>query len=121
MRVFSLFGCGPAALDGMRIHTRHLRRILGPGFRVEQINLTHLQDYVHRRGKGMGLRGNRISPRTIKKEIVTLSSVWRSAEKTPYTTISQRDGRSLSGKEQRKTLLFTDSKKKWTGSTGSTG
>lgn len=40
-----------STLETMRIHQRHLIRVLGPGFAVGQLSLPDLQGYVNKRAK----------------------------------------------------------------------
>ncbi len=59
-----------------KIHMKHLRRILRAGFVAKDLSLSDLQGYVGKRSKEKGIRGRRVSPTTIKKELTTFSSVW---------------------------------------------
>ena len=59
------------------IHIRHLRRVLGDSLPLGQLQLADLQRYVNHRAGERGIRGRSLSPITIKKEIVTLNTVWR--------------------------------------------
>jgi len=59
-----------------KIHMNHLRRILGTRFVVGDLSLSDLQSYIRKRSTEKGIRGRRISPTTIKKELTTFSSVW---------------------------------------------
>lgn len=63
-------------LAGMRIHLEHLRRVLGPSFSLSTLSLEDLQRYVDTRASDKGIRGSRLSPATIKKELTTLRSLW---------------------------------------------
>jgi integrase len=62
-------------LRGIRRHFRHLARLLGEGFRIRELSLADLQDYVEKRAKAKGRQGT-LAPATIKKEIVTLRTAW---------------------------------------------
>lgn len=64
-----------STISGMKIHRKHLEKILRPSFPLKTISLEHLQSYVTKRATAKGKNGN-ISPATIKKEIVTLRTVW---------------------------------------------
>lgn len=63
-------------IGGMQTHQRHLHRHLGVNLLIDTISRETLQDYVHRRSKAKGIRGRKLSPATIKKELVTLRTVW---------------------------------------------
>ncbi len=65
-----------STLTGMRIHLRHLSRILGVSFSLPTLSLEDLQRYVDRRSKNKGIRGKSLSPATIKKELTTLRTMW---------------------------------------------
>lgn len=66
----------PLTISGMEIHAAHLRRLLGVKFQIQSLELIDLQGYVSVRAKDAGIRGRRVSPATIKKDIVTLRTVW---------------------------------------------
>jgi integrase len=62
-------------LDGIKIHFKHLVDTLGDKLPAPQLSLSHLQQHVDRRAKMKGI-GGKLSPATIKKEIVTLRTAW---------------------------------------------
>ena len=62
-------------LDGIRLHFKHLVAALGEAFPISDLALSDLQAYVDRRAKAKGIRG-KLSPATIRKEIVTLRATW---------------------------------------------
>ena len=62
-------------LKGIRLHFKHLSASLGEAFPIGELALSDLQAYVDKRAKAKGIRG-RLSPATIKKEIVTLRTTW---------------------------------------------
>jgi integrase len=64
-----------STLDGIRLHFRHLVGTLGEGFPMPDLSLADLQRHVNQRAKKRGLRG-KLSPATIRKEIVTLRTAW---------------------------------------------
>lgn len=84
-------------LDGMHKHKRHLLRILKPSFQVQSLTLPDLQRYVNTRAKektqfrvdktqqssGEDPPRTNVTGSTIKKELVTLGTVWRWAESVP--------------------------------------
>lgn len=59
------------------IHIRHLKRVLGNSIKLRDLQLADIQNYVNQRAKQKGIRGRTLSPVTIKKEIVTLTTAWR--------------------------------------------
>ncbi|MDB5307108.1 MAG: site-specific recombinase XerD [Gemmataceae bacterium] len=63
------------SLATIRIHRNHLLRVLGPRVSVQSITTSVLQGYINERARAK-YRGKTLSPRTIKKEITTLRSVW---------------------------------------------
>lgn len=58
-------------LEGIEIHFRHLATTLHEYFPIQELTLADLQRHVDRRAKMKGHKG-RLSPATIRKEIVTL-------------------------------------------------
>jgi len=63
-------------IDGIELHFRHLVRTLGEKHPIQSLSLAGLQSHVDRRSKMKGIRGQKISPATIKKEIVSLRTAW---------------------------------------------
>jgi integrase len=61
---------------GMRIHVAHLEQVLGKAFPIHSLEAAHLQNYIEKRSKGKGIHGRSLSAATIKKEIVTLRTIW---------------------------------------------
>ncbi len=68
-------------IEGIELHFKHLVAVLGEHFPIRQLKLADLQGYVDRRSKAKGTSGKRLSPATIRKEIVTLRTAWNWAEK----------------------------------------
>lgn len=64
-----------STLDGIELHFKHLVGTLGERFPMQQLSLGDLQGHVDRRARMKGLRG-KLSPATIRKEIVTLRTAW---------------------------------------------
>jgi integrase len=64
------------SIEGIELHFKHLVAALGERFPVRDLTLGHLQGYVDRRASAKGMYGRRLSPATIKKEIVTLRTAW---------------------------------------------
>ena len=57
-------------------HIGHLKRLIGEAFKASDMKLETMQDYVNKRGEEPGIRGRKLSPTTIKKELVTLKAAW---------------------------------------------
>lgn len=66
----------PNTLDSIRIHFRHLERVIGPAFCLSELSLADLQQYVDSRAKDMGRHGRKLSATTIQKELVSLRTAW---------------------------------------------
>ena len=60
----------------MKSHRVHLERHFKTTFCLPKLSFSDLQTYVAKRSKGKGIRGRNTNPKTIKKEIVTLRSLW---------------------------------------------
>ena len=69
------------SIEGIELHFKHLVAALGERFPIRELKLADLQGYVDRRAKAKGMYGRRLSPATIKKEIVTLRTAWNWAVK----------------------------------------
>lgn len=65
-----------STLYGMHIHANHLYRILGRRAGLEDLSTASLQAYIIKRGKAKTKSKRLISPATIKKELITLRTVW---------------------------------------------
>ncbi|MCC7086524.1 MAG: site-specific integrase [Pirellulales bacterium] len=65
-----------STLATIRIHAKHLKRILGEKTDVRTISRDRLQEYINARRAQRSNRGTAISPITIRKELTTLSGVW---------------------------------------------
>jgi integrase len=63
-------------IDGMRLHQRHLERLLGAEFHVQRLTVSDLQGFIEKRSKEKGIRGN-VTATTIKKALVTFRTIWR--------------------------------------------
>jgi len=63
-------------LDTARLHFKHLCDLLGDGYPISGLTLPDLQSYVDRRGRQKTRDGKRISPTTVRKEVVTLRTAW---------------------------------------------
>jgi integrase len=69
------------SMDGIELHFKHLAAALGERFPIRELKMSQLQGYIDQRGKAKGMFGRRLSPATIKKEIVTLRTAWNWAAK----------------------------------------
>lgn len=65
-----------STLGTIRVHAKHLKRILGESIDVRALTREHLQGYINSRRSQKSSRGTAISPVTIRKELTTLSAVW---------------------------------------------
>jgi len=69
-------GLEETTLSGIRLHFRHLTRVIGEKFPIAELQLANLQDYVDKRAKASGLKGRKLSAATIKKELISLRTAW---------------------------------------------
>lgn len=65
-----------STLQGMRIHVNHLKRLLGAKTQLAPLSVEDLQRYIDKRKLMKVPKGTPISAATIKKEIVTLRTLW---------------------------------------------
>jgi integrase len=100
----------PSTEHCLRIHAGHFKRIFGAKRPLDSIDLAALQDYIETRSRAKGLRGKKLSPTTIKKEIGSLTTIWiwgqnrelvdrslpkkglrfpKTADKPPFQTIAE--------------------------------
>jgi integrase len=63
-------------IDGINTHFRHLVTTLGERFPIHELGMADLQQHIDRRAKMKGVKGGKLSPATIKKEIISLRTVW---------------------------------------------
>ena len=70
-----------STIQGMRIHERHLCRLLGETFAIQSLTPADLQRYVDARSREPGIRGRKVTATTIKKALVTLKTAWNWAVK----------------------------------------
>jgi len=64
------------SIEGIELHFKHLAGALGERFPIRELKMSDLQAYINGRAKAKGMYGRRLSPATIKKEIVTLRTAW---------------------------------------------
>jgi len=79
-------GLEESTIEGMRIHGRHLCRILGKSFDIQTLATSDLQQYVRKRSQDPGRRGRKVTPGTIRKSLVTLRTVWKWGVENGYVT-----------------------------------
>lgn len=77
-----------STLYGMRIHVRHLRRILGSHLATDAITADKLQGYINKRSQQKTRAKRLISPATVKKEITTLRTIWNGAKNLGQLDVS---------------------------------
>jgi integrase len=65
-----------STLCTLRVHTKHLKRILGEDLDVRTLTRDTLQGYINSRRAKKSKQDRAISPVTIRKELTTLSGVW---------------------------------------------
>ena len=89
-----------STLYGMKQHRRHLERVLGARFTVQNLQKEDLQRYVNKRQKEKAGKGT-VGPNTINKELVTFRTAWGwASEEGKVTGIFPRRGIRLpKGKE----------------------
>ena len=113
-----------STLDGIKTHFKHLVGTLGERFPMPDLSMAHLQQHVDRRARMKGQRG-KLSPATIRKEIVTLRTAWnwgvqmgliegrypnkglrypKFTEKPPFQTWAEIERRIKAGDSPRKKL-----------------
>ena len=95
------------SIDGIELHFKHLAGALGERFPIRELKLAHLQDYIEGRGKAKGMYGRRLSPATIKKEIITLRTAWNWAAKRGLVTGRFPNDGLLYPKEDEKPQFMT--------------
>ena len=59
-----------------RIHVAHLLRFLGAATHLQRIGVSELQDFVKKRSQEKGLKGKKVQPETIRKELATYRLIW---------------------------------------------
>jgi integrase len=70
----------PNTLLTIKIHLGHLIETLGARFAVSKLTQPDLQRHIDRRGRAKGLRGKKLSPATLRKEITSFRAVWNWAK-----------------------------------------
>ena len=63
-----------------RTHLDHFIRILKPSTPIDSIGVGELQAYVTKRSKEKGIRGRKVQPETLRKELVTFGTMRRWAK-----------------------------------------
>ena len=70
----------PGTISMMKIHQRHIERVIGKRRNVQELTQGDLQKYITKRSKAKTRKGANVTGTTIKKEIVTLNSAWKWAK-----------------------------------------
>jgi len=91
-----------SSIKGMETHLCHLRLVMGASFVLRNAERQDVQSYVDERGKASGIRGKKLSPATIKKELTTLRTMWNWA----------KDAGHLSGQLPLKGIRYPKSSEK---------
>jgi integrase len=73
-------------IEGIELHFKHLSGALGERFPIRELKLADLQGYAEARAKAKGMGGRRLSPATIKKEIISLRTAWNWAARMGLVT-----------------------------------
>jgi integrase len=96
-------------ISTMNVHRRSLERHFGKGKIVESIDLIALQEFVEKRAGDDGLTGL-LSPATIRKEVVTLRTVWNWAKqrKLIHSDLPTRGLKYPKGTEKPPYMPFKD-------------
>jgi hypothetical protein len=92
----------PASFRMLEIHKKHLLRHLGRRTTMKSIKSSFAQSYINKRAKDPGIRGEKISPVTIKKEVTTLNSIlrWAKSEGMIEQNVVNKKLRYPKGKEK---------------------
>lgn len=99
-----------STIDTINVHRRSLEEFFGGSKIVESIDLPALQEFIAKRSRDRGLNGS-LSPTTIRKEIVTLRTVWNWAKRSKLVQEVCPDMRGLKfpkGKEKPPYMPFGD-------------
>jgi hypothetical protein len=64
------------SLATVAMHLRHFRETLGKRFPIPSLATADLQRHVDRRAKERGIRGQLLSPVTLRKEVASLRAAW---------------------------------------------
>lgn len=69
-------GLEQSSINTMRIHCRHLERVIGTGKLTSSLAMSDLQSYVNSRVTEKGRRDRNVSATTIRKELATFRTIW---------------------------------------------
>lgn len=69
-----------SSLATERTHLGHFVRILPSGTPIDSIGVAEMQTYVTKRSKEKGIRGRKVQPETIRKELMTFGTLRRFAK-----------------------------------------
>ena len=70
-----------SSLNTERIHLAHFERLLKSSTPLMSVRVADLQDYVNSRLTEGGIRGRKVQPATLKKELASIGQLWRFAAK----------------------------------------
>ena len=81
--------CWPSKEDSSSVatekaHASHFIELLGGSTPIRSIGVSNVQRYVSDRRKAKGLRGRKIQPHTIKKELQAFKQLWDFARVRKY-------------------------------------
>jgi integrase len=80
---FALIPAGaksPNSIATEKTHLDHFIEILGPRTAIDSIGVAELQTYVTKRSNEKGIRGRRVQPETLRKELLTFGTFRRWAK-----------------------------------------
>ena len=64
------------SLYTVQMHLRHFIKTLGARFVMQKLTMNDLQEHVNTRAKAKGIKGRKLSPVTLRKEIASLRACW---------------------------------------------
>jgi integrase len=64
------------SLYTVKMHLRHFIKTLGAQFVMQTLTMNDLQEHVTTRAKAQGIKGRKLSPVTLRKEIASLRACW---------------------------------------------
>lgn len=64
------------SLYTLKMHLNHFMTTLGARFVMEKLTMSNLQDHINTRSKANGIKGRKLSPVTLRKEIASLRACW---------------------------------------------
>ena len=64
------------SLYTLKMHLGHFIKTLGCRFTMQKLGMSNLQDHINTRSKAKGIKGRKLSPVTLRKEIASLRACW---------------------------------------------